>query len=120
MGASPDGILEDHLGNLSAVLEIKCPYSAANMSVREACEVLHDFYCFIDDDGCIRLNVEHIYYFQIQGTMGITNTQFCDFIVWTPKSMERIAINFDQHVWETLLCKLKDFYLNYMLPVILY
>ena len=55
LGASPDGILEDCLGNASGVIEIKCPYSAANLSVREAFAVLQDFY-----------------YFQIQGIMGIT------------------------------------------------
>ena len=68
----------------------------------------------------VLLNVNHVYYFQIQGTMGITKTQFCDFIVWTSKSMECIAIDFDQLLWETLLCKLQNFYLDYMLPIILY
>ena len=112
LGASPDGILEDHLGNPSGVIEIKCPYSAVSLTVREACKGLDDFYCFIDDDGCIKLNINHIYYFQIQGTMGITKTQFCDFIAWTSKSLECIVINFDQHLWETLLCKLQNFYLE--------
>ena len=120
LGASPDGMLEDHWGNPSGVIEIKCPYSAASLSVREACKVLDDFYCFIDDNGYINLDVNHIYYYQIQGTMGITKTLFCDFIVWTPKSMECITINFDQHLWETLLSKLQNFYIDYMLPIILY
>ena len=65
LGASPDGMLEDHWGNPSGVIEIKCPYSV-------------------------------------------------------PKSMECITINFDQHLWETLLSKLQNFYIDYMLPVILY
>ena len=43
LGASPDGILEDCLGNPAGVIEIKCPYSAANLSVREACAALQDF-----------------------------------------------------------------------------
>ena len=108
LGASPDGMLEDHLGNPSGVIEIKCPYSAASLSVREACEVLDDFYCFIDDNGNINPNVNHVYYYQIQGTMGITKTAFCDFIVWT-KSMECITIKFDQHLWETLFSKVQNF-----------
>ena len=104
------------------MIEIKCPYSAANLSVREACAVLQDFYCYIDDDSCIRLNEyeNHTYYFQIQGTMRVTNTQFCNFIIWTPESMECISISFDRQLWEILLCKLQNFYLDYMLPVILY
>ena len=37
LGASPDGVLEDAEGNLSGIVEIKCPYSAANLTVKEAC-----------------------------------------------------------------------------------
>lgn len=44
LGASPDGLLEDHLENRSGVIEIKCPYSAANLSVREACAVIQAYY----------------------------------------------------------------------------
>ena len=33
LGASPDGIVEDINGDLCGILEIKCPYSAANISV---------------------------------------------------------------------------------------
>lgn len=40
LGASPDGILKDVEGNLSGIIEIKCPYSAVNLSVRKACEKL--------------------------------------------------------------------------------
>ena len=97
LGASPDGLLEDHLENPSGVIEIKCPYSPANLSVREPCAVIQAYYCYIDDDDCIKLNEKHAHYFQIQGTMGITNTQYCDLIVWTPKSMKCISINFDHY-----------------------
>ena len=83
LGASPDGILEDTNGNLFGILEIKCPYSAANLSVREACGTLDDFYCYIDDNDDIKLNVNHVYYFQVQGSLAVTNAQFCDFVIWT-------------------------------------
>ena len=89
LGASPDGILEDTNGDLCGILEIKCPYSAANISVREACSTLDDFYCYIDDDNKMKLDVSHVYYFQVQGSMAMTHAQFCDFVVWTTKSMEQ-------------------------------
>lgn len=120
LGASPDGVLEDTEGNLYGIIEIKCPFSAANLSVREACTMLDDFYCYTDENNDIKLNVKHKYYFQVQGTMAITNAQFCDFVVWTTKSMECIKIPFDNNVWISLLHKLKEFYLNYMLPAVLY
>ena len=65
LGASPDGIVEDINGDLCGILEIKCPYSAANISVREACSTLDDFYCYIHENNEIKLDVNHVYYFQV-------------------------------------------------------
>lgn len=107
LGDSPDGILEDTSGDLCGILEIKCPYFAANISVREACSTLDDFYCNINDDDKIKLDVSHVYYFPVQGSMAMTHAPFCDFVVWTTKSMERIMINSDEELWIALLHKLK-------------
>ena len=52
--------------------------------------------------------------------MAITDGSFCDFIVWTPKSLERVVIEFDQQLWQEMHSKLTDFYIEYMLPLILY
>ena len=38
LGASPDGVLVDKTGKMVGIVEIKCPYSAAKLSVQEACE----------------------------------------------------------------------------------
>ena len=48
----------------------------------------------------------------------VTNTLFCDFIVWTPKSLERIVIEYDQQLWEDVHPKLMKFYIEYMLPLV--
>ena len=102
LGASPDGMLLDDTGSLKGIIEIKCPYSAANITVREACTMLDDFYCYIDDDNTIRLRSNHHYFYQLQGTMAITKVSFCDFIVWTPKSLERVVIKFNQQLWQDI------------------
>ena len=52
--------------------------------------------------------------------MAITNATFCDFIVWTTKSMEIITIKFDVDNWTSTLAELTWFYKQYMLPHILY
>ena len=52
--------------------------------------------------------------------MAITNATFCDFIVWTTKSMEIITIKFDVDNWTSTLAELTRFYKHYMLPYILY
>ena len=82
--------------------------------------MLDDFYCYIDDDNNIRLHSNHRYFYQVQGTMAITGASFCDFIVWIPKSLERVVIKFDQQLWQDTHSKLTDFYIEYMLPLILY
>jgi len=59
LGASPDGIFLDDTSILKGIIEIKCPYSAANITVCEACIMLDDFYCFIDDSDYLRLHSDH-------------------------------------------------------------
>ena len=82
LAASPDGVLVDQSGRTPGIIEIKCPFSASKLSVREACTQLPNFYCS-EVDGELVLH-DHIYYYQVQGTMACANVMFCDFIVWTP------------------------------------
>ena len=118
LGASPDGVLENSDGNLCGIIEIKCPYSAANLSVHETCTALD---CYLDDNNtmsCYMLTIK--YYYQIQGTMATTNAIFGDFVVWTPKSIECVHISFDERIWNSIHPELRCFYTDYMLPNILY
>lgn len=39
-------------------------------------------------DDMITLKQNHLYYYQVQGTMAIVGALGCDFIVWTPKSIK--------------------------------
>ena len=120
LAASPDGVLTDVSGQVRGIIEIKCPYSAAKLTVREACEQLDNFYLSIVEDKLV-LQADHLYFFQIQGTMALTGATFCDFVVWTTKSFEVITINFEMTIWEVeMLPKLSGFYTTYMLPAILY
>ena len=116
LGASPDGILEGAEGKLSGIIEIKCPYSALDLTVRETCDKLDNFYCYID----IKLKTKHAYFYQVHGTMAIAKASFCHFILWTIKSIETFTITFDQVLWEEILSKLNTFYIEYMLPLIIY
>ena len=121
LGASPDGILTDaHTGVVHSILEIKCPYFAAKITVREACNQCTEFYCSLDDNGQINLDSNHIYYYQVLGTMAVTAPSFCDFIVWTLKSLEIIDIKFDEQCWMHIKPVLEQFYVQYMIPCILY
>ena len=120
LGASPDGVLVDRSGQLMGIVEIKCPYSAAKLTVTEACEQLDKFY-LSKRDGKFVLDCNHAYFYQIQGSMGLSGAKFCDFVVWTPQSFEVITVNFEISIWESeMLPKLSSFYTTYMLPAILY
>ena len=76
LGESPDGVLLEGTGSLKGIIEIKCLYSAANITVQEACTMLDDFYCYIDDDNNVRLNSNHRYFYQVQGAMAITDDSY--------------------------------------------
>ena len=101
------------------IIEIKCLYSAAKLTVREAYDQCSDFFCTLGEDGQIFLNGNHVYYHQVLGTMAITNVLFCDFIVWMPKSIEIINIKFDEPSWKHIMPVLEHFYMHYMIPCIL-
>ena len=47
------------------------------------------------EDNLLHLKKMHSYYYQIQGTMGITGAAECDFIVWTTISMKVETISFE-------------------------
>ena len=82
--------------------------------------VLRKGFCTLDDDDEVHIKLDHLYYYQIQGTMGITNTVECDFVVWTPHSMNIETISFEKNLWEkTMMPQLHEVYNQYMLPYIL-
>lgn len=72
LGASPDGLIPE----LNAIVEVKCPYSARDKTISEACE-LKDFCLQSDTTGTLHLRDNHNYVNQIQGQMHITDTVKC-------------------------------------------
>lgn len=111
-------IIDKDGGDCHGIIEIKCPYSFRDFSVEKACTKTN-FYCTMNND-ILHLKRNHVYYYQVQGTMAITNATECDFIVWTPKSM-KVEKMFDETLWlSEMQPKLIDFYYKYMLPCIVY
>jgi len=121
LGASPDSILINQSKELVGLLEIKSPFSAAKLTVSEACEQLDKFYLHKDDNGTYSLDPNHAYFYQVQGSMSILNVNLTDFVVWTPSSFEIIHIEYDPIIWkDKMLPNLTEFYNRHMLPAILY
>ncbi len=116
LGCSPDNwVVDPDAEDPNGVAEYKCPYSARDITPQEACTSLKGFFCELKN-GKPTLKKNHNYYYQVQGTMGITKREWCNFVVWTPKglSIERIA--FDRQLWESMTQKLEKFFDSAILP----
>jgi hypothetical protein len=93
LGATPDGIVCEE--GTCGIIEIKCPYSARDMTIDESLSLPN--FCLHETDGKINLKKSHAYYCQVQGQLMITGVNFCDFLVFTRKEIhiERISPDVD-------------------------
>lgn len=118
LACSPDGWVED-IGiigeNYYGIVEFKCPYNTRDMTPIEACQT-KNFFCTLEQ-GIPTLKCGHNYFFQVQGLMAITKTNWCDFVVWTTKGISVQRISFDREFWNAkMLPKLVSFYETAILP----
>ena len=51
-------------------------------------------------DGKVLLKTNHKYYFQVQGSLGILQLKWSDFVVYTKKNLHVERIFFDNELWE--------------------
>lgn len=116
LGASPDGLIKD-----DGIVEIKCPFAARFLTPKDAIAAnvsnLRSLYKNEDDEEMKR---NHIYYYQIQGQLHITQRQYCIFALWTPLGLKMEGIVRDDVFWtENMVCKLVRFYDDCVLPELL-
>lgn len=88
LAASPDGLVGD-----DSIIEIKCPFSIKDFTPMEAYNEKKLKFMEIQSNNLI-LKKTHIYYYQVQGQLHITNRQFCYFIVWTLKGKINILFSY--------------------------
>ncbi len=68
-----------------------------------------NFFCMLDQTtNTPKLKRTHPYYCQVQGQMGVTKRQWCDFIVFTTKGISIERIEFDDEFWQDLVLCLTD------------
>ena len=119
IGASPDGLVFDE-SNLCGCVEIKCPFSAQDKTVSEACAQTQ-FYCTLDENNKVTLKQSHSYFYQVQGQLSVLGLPWCDFVIWTNRDMTIQRIRADHQFWDNqVLPKLVAFYSNIMLPELVY
>ena len=92
LGASPDGLVNCSCHD-PGILEIKCPWSARDLSIKEFVETKKSF--LVKDGESVMLSRSHGYYYQVQLQMYCTNHSWCDFYVVTSRDqfVERISYN---------------------------
>ena len=90
-GASPDGLVQCTCCG-HGTLEIKCPYSCQNMKCEE--KALDPSFCL--DKETLILKKEHPYFYQVQLQMLLTNTKYCDFVLWRQGNILRQRIFFEE------------------------
>ena len=98
------------------LLEIKCPSSKFAVTPLDACSD-KNFY-LESTENKPTLKRTHVYYDQIQGQMGLTGANWCDFVVYTKAGLHIERVRFDQEHWEQLREKLCERYFSHFLPIV--
>ena len=110
IGASPDAYVRCSCCQ-SGILEIKCPFCAAEIGVDAASES-KSFCLQKNDAGDLTLKRDHQYFYQVQMQLFVTDSSFCDFVVWTVKDespfVQRILP--DEEFYFSALSTVKDFF----------
>ena len=111
IGATPDRIASCNCHG-ERVIEIKCPITIKDSADFKALKYL-DF-C----ENVFQLKYSHPYYSQVQCQMAATNTQTADFVVWTPKDILIVEVNFDSNHWQNLLFSSVKFFKQFVAPAL--
>ena len=140
LGASPDGIVksQDSFG----IVEIKCLKVLRNQTVTELINSVDigkpnkvlDRQCFSIVNGKLVLKKGHAYYYQVQMLLLVTEADYCDFVLHTPKGEPHVErfyhdketqakiVEFTKIVWSKVL--IPEYFLmktpRRLLPVVLY
>ncbi|XP_062588918.1 uncharacterized protein LOC134250551 isoform X2 [Saccostrea cucullata] len=110
LAASPDGKV--CFKGETGVLEVKCPFTARDMTISEAVQQIPKF-CLQENDGKFELQKNHDYFFQIQGQMMVSGATFCEFIVFTRKDIFVQNVKEDLNFQKDMFEMLSNFYLQH-------
>lgn len=113
LGASPDGLVGD-----DCIVEIKCSFQAADMTIAQAMALKNSAVkAMFDKKDPTKMNEKHKHYYQVQGQLHITKRDFCYFVVWTGKEMKYVKVPRNDEFWEEKMePKLISFYHEHIVP----
>lgn len=109
LGASPDGLVWDKHVKEYGLVEVKTASRAMEEGIRTLAEIKKRNMVKYLKDGC--LDVNHNYYYQIVGQLGISGLQWCDFVCDWGHDCFVQRIQFDNELWQNrMLPRLTAFY----------
>uniref|UniRef100_A0A672LW45 YqaJ viral recombinase domain-containing protein n=1 Tax=Sinocyclocheilus grahami TaxID=75366 RepID=A0A672LW45_SINGR len=94
IGASPDAIVRCTCCGKGCI-EIKCPSKYKDCTILNACSSNDTNFCLQLVDGQVHLRKGHQYYSQVQMQIFVTDSAYCDFVVWTLKDCVVVRITPD-------------------------
>lgn len=78
-----------------------------------------DYFLKKNANGKVALSVNHKYYHQVQGQMGILKLSYCDFVSWTTKGLFLERVMCANSYINDHAPHFKKFFCDYLLPEIL-
>ena len=104
LGASPDGIRICECCQRK-LIEVKSMYAKRNLLPQVAAK---ENLQLVDDEYVLKREN------QIQGLMGITGIGNCDLVIYTLKGITIVNVKFDRDLWNEMLEKLRNFFLEHL------
>nr|CAI5843548.1 unnamed protein product [Callosobruchus analis] len=116
LGATPDAIVYCTCCGKGCV-EVKCPYLLRDMTLQDYSNRKGS--CLYMQEEQIFVNRKHPYYFQMQMQMALTETFYCDFVIWYPKGLFVERIHFNEDSWLCHSAKALEFHKKVIMPELL-
>lgn len=116
-GVSPDAVIScDCCGK--GVLEIKCPYVMRFGDFKSYVKPSKSPLIMVNNGETMEYNLkqDHEYYYQVQMQMFLTETDYCDFVVWNPKSYLSIRVYRDEPFRNDKFAEASEFFKKVLLP----
>ena len=115
LGATPDArVIDPGCIHPYGIAEVKCPITKFHVTPLDACAD-SNFYMVKSGDNHCKLKESHAYYTQVQGQLGITRAEWCDFIVYTKVGLYVQRITTNNQFWEQMKAKLHGYYFKHFI-----
>ena len=113
LGASPDGMVSCECCGIGC-LEVKNSFKHRDATLEEALQ--DPDFCLLREEG-LKLKTQHAYYSQVQCQLLVTQSEYCDFVMWLGSCEHAVVRIFsDLHFQRQCVLKARKFFQAVILP----